>query len=840
MQSRTKTFLRMSLLLLGILIGGSSFLLWSRMATSANNLVDMAVPFSPSGWEWKNEEHWAIDQMVKDIAEMIFFAAKEDTSKVLVKTVPVGVRVYSVTITSPHFAKPYESRLELQEFLWNPETFSPMVKDLLRLLDIKPTATPATGILQTLLTPRASEIEKAQAEVSSTLTTSPTSAGAHAQAALVLGVLGLFDQAGAFQDHRFILCRMVSHLALANGLRDADATPEGELARVGLLILMGRKSQAAREIADFRTDPVIPPAWANALFMFASGDWRQVKDPTKVSLAEALASFKGRSYHQGADHGANWIMDSGRNDVPLAYVARITMLGNDYSVSMAGLLAPPSVEWDLVDLQEVNRLRKRESLSSDLKICGALSAHPSRAWNPATQNLEVIGWGLWAQHFQAVLLDDMMQTINYHYNMIGSKPDTLEYIDILERRFSNLEQFPVLQKRYASIRPEVYKNAILKAAYFTQQHPELLSDCNWTALNHVVGTNPLPKALPRYQDWLAVMMPFGTTYNWTHRVWEMTEHTNMTLAEITQFHQWDPFNLSIIGFYLYTRFPDGNYTPEVVEMVCAATRDFNRLHYLERLRGAYPDHSPEELAVLREITEIDKEWRFTLADELVHQKREAEASQVYLKAFQETKNRIMASNGATWEVLYLYRTKQATQAEQIAQECAAVYSYRGLQTLALLREAQGRLSEAQREYAKIAERYDDAYVLPAFHYRNRLKSSECQRAWDQECKKLFPKGLQKFDAIQATAPPRHGLVLQDDSAYLRHRGIARDAILVALDGFNVENLEQYSLIRAFEWADGMRLMVYQGGKYTTITSDFHNRSLGVNLITYQPQAGVKQ
>jgi len=837
MRSRKFLSLWVSIALLGVLSGSGSVLLWSRMAKTNQGLLDSSGPFNPATWAWKNEEHWAVDQMAKDIVEMMCFVAKQDPSRAVVKTTPAGLHGYRVKVTGPCFRTPYETQLELKEFLWNPATFSPMVKDLVRIMGIQPGEDPVSSVMSSLLDPRALEIEKAQADVSFALTNNPASAGLHEQAALVLGVLGLFEQAGAFQDHRFILCRMTSHLAVAGGLRTGDPTPEGKAARDGLLTLVGRKAQAAGEIQDLKKDRAIPPPWVSTLYMLSSGDWRPVEDPAKVSLAEVLASFKGRSIHQGADQAANWVQESGRPDLPMGYVARVTFQGNGYSVATASRYAPPSVEVDMADLRAVKKLHDGSSLLSDRETCEALCAHPCRGWNPASKKLEVLSWGLWAQHFQAELLDDMMRTINYYNIMIGSKRDTQAYLDLLEQRFSTLEQFPVLQKRYSNLRPEIYQGAILKAAFFAQNHPELLSDCSWTSLNHRVGNNPLPKALPRYQDWLELLMPFGTTYNWNYRVWEIDEKTNMSVEEATQFQRWDPFNLSIVGYYLYTLFPEGNYTPEAVETACAATKAFDRGHYLDRMRSAYPDHSPEKLAVLRDLSNIDKVWLISVAKELAHLKREAEASEVFLQAYREVEDRVAISNSMNWEVMYLHRIGRVVEADKLAESCADVYSQIGIQSLALLREAEGRLPEAEAWFRKIAERYDDECALQAFHYRNRLKSLEYQHAWEQDCEKIFPLGLQKFTALQT--PPTQGLVVQDDSAFLRHRGIAQGAIIVALDDFQVHDLQQYNVVRAFEWSDEMNLVVFQKGKYDIVHSDFQNRRLGVNLATYKPSRGAQ-
>jgi len=839
-KAKTRKYLWSLIILVGVLAGSTSFLLRARSLKGTEILVDSPTPFNPAVWAWKNEEHWAVDQMVKDIVEMMFFAAKENASSITIQTVPAGSRTYEIIVNCPRFSPPYRTRLQLQDYLWNPATFAPMAQDLAGRLGVHPGSSAPHGILNLLLEPSVSELEKTQAEVSDVLTANPASPEAQEEAAMVLGVLGLYDQSGAFQDHRGILCRMAAHLAMARCFRTGDPGPEGKLAAAGLLVLAGRKAQAAEAIPALKQDPAMPAAWVDALFMLATGDWRPVEDPAKASLAEALASFKGRSSHQSADSGAKWILEGGREDLPLGYVARTTLIGNEYSLATSRRLALPSLGWDLSDLRQVARLRKGPALVSDTEVCSALGEHPGRTWNPDAGRLEVIGWGLWAQHFQAILLDDMMRTIHYYDGVFCSRRDTLAYLDTLERRFSGLEQFPVLQKRYANIRPEVYRNAILKAAFFAQKHPELLSDCSWTSLNHLVGDHPLPKALPRYQDWLEVLMPFGTTYNWSFRAWEMSEKEHLTLSEMIQFLQMDPSNLYILGDFFAVLSPEGRYTSQQVETACAAIKGFNKKQLLWWLWATYPDHAPERIPLLREIAVIapETETDFALAIELRSQHQEKEASEVYLKAFAETENRVMAANAMTWEVLYLHRIGRSGDAERIAKECADIYSFRGLQTLALLREAQDRLPEAEACYQQIAKRYDDQYILPAFYHRCAGKDPEYQRAWDQSCGKIFPGGLRKLDLDREPVPPLHGLIMQDYNNRISQKGIARDAVIVGMDGYKVDDFRQYAMIRAFDWSDQISLAVFQGGQYQIIHTD-HGRSLGVNLLAYQPSSRTK-
>jgi hypothetical protein len=71
---------------------------------------------------WKNEEHWAVDQMVRDIVEMLLFAAGEKPEAyglAVVQEDPKAHR-YRVTASGPRLGSPFETELVLQDHLWSP------------------------------------------------------------------------------------------------------------------------------------------------------------------------------------------------------------------------------------------------------------------------------------------------------------------------------------------------------------------------------------------------------------------------------------------------------------------------------------------------------------------------------------------------------------------------------------------------------------------------------------------------------------------------------------------------------------------------------------------------
>jgi hypothetical protein len=789
--------------------------------------VDPSLPFDPATWHWRNEEHWGVDQMAGDLVEMALAAAGRDPGKASVQVVPKGRHDYLVTATAPGLAPGFQARIELKDFLWNPESFMPLARILAEQLALKPGAAQAAGVLEPLLAPGTERLDQVQASVSRALTADPASPALHEQAALVLGVLGLFDQSVAFEDHRAILGRMTAHLAFAKVLRNGDGGAEGRLAGTALLILAGRKAEAAAALAEPAAG--LPPAWRNTLAMLATEDWRPVQSAEGVSLAEALASFRGRSRHQGANQAADWLLASDRTDLPMGFVARVTLSGNHYSVENGHQLTDQALPADLREIQILLAARGK-SMARPADLCAALAEHPGRCWDPESRTLQVVGWGLWAQRSQAILLCDMMQTISFLDQHYASRAATNAYLDQIEGAFGQLEQFPILQKRYANLRPSVYPQAIAKAVRLNQAHPELLSDCSLVCLHWPPPGQSAPRSLPRYQDWLEVPEPFGTAYNWSARTWEMSEKKILPLDAMARYLALDPGNPFLVGDYLACRYPTGHYAPEGVEVACAGTRTFDRVDYLRRMLAAMPDHAPDGLPLLREIAELDTAWLASLGDELVRLGRPAEGSEAYQAFFKKHPDRVMVSNGMVWEVLYLQRQGQAAQAEAMAKACADVYSATGLRTLALLREAQGRYADAEIQYRKIQQRYgDDDSELDALHCRNARRSPECARAWEQRKGELFPMGMRPFVAPAGAAAPDRGVRFSSRTDYMEWLGLAPDAIVVALDGYRVENLRQYFLVRALKWEDDMTLVVYQGGAYQTFHAEPHGRRFGVDM-----------
>ena len=147
----------------------------------------------------------------------------------------------------------------------------------------------------------------------------PLDPDAHERAALLLGAFALRDAAGRSTDVRPALCRLTSHLAVAAALRGArEPGVAGRLAEAVLVTLVGRERDA---LARLDALEVFAPtrevrAWARALRLRNTGDWRIAIDARDLTLLERLEEF--RALVAGQDDGAALAWLDRRRPEPVA------------------------------------------------------------------------------------------------------------------------------------------------------------------------------------------------------------------------------------------------------------------------------------------------------------------------------------------------------------------------------------------------------------------------------------------------------------------------------------------------------------------------------------------
>jgi tetratricopeptide (TPR) repeat protein len=241
----------------------------------------------------------------------------------------------------------------------------------------------------------------------------------------------------------------------------------------------------------------------------------------------------------------------------------------------------------------------------------------------------------------------------------------------------------------------------------------------------------------------------------------------------------------------------------------------------------------ERLALLKTSCDLSARECVRLGWELKSAKHEPEAAAAYERAFDDPAYDVVdLSNSSGWLVTYYLRHRQIDEALALAQRGADTQSWRGLVTSAYLAERLGRFEKAEATYREAATHYQNPSQLLGFYYRAVIvrKETMYQATWKAELDAVFPQGL--LPVPTDAGKPLHGVVINTNSRFSRFAGLLIGDLIVGLEGYRVENLDQYRAVNAFFEQDDMKLTVWRGDRLLPIALTAANRTIDVELRSY--------
>jgi hypothetical protein len=217
---------------------------------------------------------------------------------------------------------------------------------------------------------------------------------------------------------------------------------------------------------------------------------------------------------------------------------------------------------------------------------------------------------------------------------------------------------------------------------------------------------------------------------------------------------------------------------------------------------------------LRRACELSPDHCITLAERLAPTDEQAAAIE-YERAFDNPAlDRVVAANSSEWLVFYYERNNEPARARALAETAADAYSHRGLRTLARLLERRGEHDEASKLYEAIFERYPNAdETLAGFLYRRVVvhRDTRHRKRWEEIRQQIFPNGL--LPETTSADQPGRGVRVSADSAASRRVRLQTGDIIVGVDGWRVDNKDQFEAVLAFgdqlkthkitAWRDGL-------------------------------------
>jgi hypothetical protein len=814
---------------------------------------------APSSLEsrYKTEEEWLVDQVVRDVAEMGFYARHhrvpgDKDLDVSIHTIgPAGSSPVRATVTAGSEIS-LDRDLPLATSVWSPEEYEPVATALLRGWRLEPPTAAAErseeALLAALTDPRGVVIERENQRASAELAAAMTDPARHEAAALIVASLALRERAEAFNDLRPLLCRMTAHLTLARALRGGGRYgTAGQYAEVALLALAGRGAEAEETLAALRAADGATPgekAWLTALELRVKEDPRIVADPSTATLLERRELFRALTATRSADVAVEIVP----HEDPVPDWARLIRDDNRPSVQTSNELTPRAVDLELAEVKDVWSLARGGALPGDL--ASALNAPAERAIT--ADGPRILGWGTWAAGFQRHIAAQVLHQDAHLRRDLGLPEQADGLAREMERQFAGLTLYPFVDSRLnmnSGRHPERFDEAVTLAVH----HPELIAPANWWGLEESARYEVVRRGAPQRAQWFSTGLPRGTAHDFSMR--RTAGVVKGDAASVAALRALSPNDMDLAHFYLATRYGNALTIGEAEkEYGRRAEYDMRVASWMAAIPGI---DTPARKRVLARMCAVDADNCASLGLLLVEAGDDAGAAKAFQRMFDFARDRVLAANESRWLMDHYYDRGERKRAAEVAATAAATGSYMGLRTQSAFLEREGDYAAAEALLQAMKDRYGqdqrpsrdakDASAsaetddLMGFYYRMAVVRGDhsYQAKFDALAAKVFPKGLERIEAGGLGGHPEDGVAILTASDTVKALGLRPGDIIVALDGWRVHNLRQY---RAVSWfyggLPGIKLVAWHHPAYTEVTGRVTTRSMGAEMRSYEPNAAV--
>lgn len=812
----------------------------------------------PAAWPAPTETAWLVGETVRDIVEIATLARKGPLAALPTASVmpaPGAPSRFAVSIGASGPAR----TITLTDTLWTPGAYEGLARDLLGAGAARHTGGAAPSSLDSLTDARAANLEREDRHISQRLNADPRDPGAHEAAALLLASLALREDAGRFSDIRLTLSRLTAHLALARALRAGSrASADGRIAELARLTLLGRQQEALDALSRSEAPTAAETSWVRALRLRNTGDWRILEQPLTATLLERLEHHRALAVSIGGSGPLEEYRRRNHEVIPDWGRAQ-QIRGSESYVGLAGIeQAGPTVESTNTLIGPLLGLELRQaaavlgaSRGSELPLTALVTALNAPAARGVTRDgsgrlvARVLGPGTWARFHQRHIAQAIYQTAAQLQITLSAPDRGTEFWAKAQSTFAGLELLPLLTAyvRYlpggasrrgvseAALLAEEQKEVCGPAAWMWEKAPERLTPAGWYRLRTLCRPAGEKVPLSRPERWFDPLL-LVTTSEFDERfpLVKRTEEGSVPLLE--KLRTMAPRHRAILAAYFCLRYRCRG-GPSEFDSVFGPLADYD-LSVMRR-RAQYLVDDPERYQkLLSQIAAIDPDTWLDLGTYLAEHDRVEAAAQAFEAAVDKAADRVAVANGIEWLILYYADGHLEEKALALARQGVATGSGGGLVSMARLQEKLGHWDEAETYYRQNATRYGAKDELDAFYIRHdRLAADgrhadETRLAWAR----LFPDGHVKWAEGDLRAPSR-GVQIVSSAASLQRQGLVKGAVIVARDGYRVNDGAQYRALQSFSDDAPATFVVWVDDAYKTIISPMPRPHPMIRLRTYR-------
>jgi len=716
--------------------------------------------------DYKTEHDWAVREIASDVSEMAN-NRKVAHAPVVVEGMP-----------------------------WHPEAFvSYAASELGDLADVAAEEHDPADQHPALLAMSVDAILKSNTDVSTALKRNLSNPRAHEAAALTLAAFALRESAEGLSNTRWALNRMTAHLAMAQALRndESSSSVDGQIAEAALLALTYRQTTSMSILDGITADTPEVLAWQRALRMRLNQNWKLLAEPAAATRLEKLEYFRARRMALRGIRAGQDVRDLGERIAP--DFARISA-GRSLGVEDGNDFIDGGIENEIDEVTRVYQQMHRRRLADSLPA-EDINARAGRLLSAGDP--QVLPWGAWAEFANRHIGMWAMKADWHHRYMLGAADFADQLKRRLDVRLGHLTMYPVAStgRTKGQRGSEADLSRINEAIDVAVTAPELVSYDYWTFIENGARYEPVKRGMPKRTEWFAPAsadVPYDLPYRAEFTVAALKQpalealldevpNSMALLSNVARKHKAS----EALSARVHDRVgPRVTYDMGAIDLAIDTARDADDRVTLRRAACALSVSQCLELAY--EMTSKD----------------EAGAAAEYEKAFSNPAlDAVNMTWSSRWLVNYYERTKQPAKALELARRSAAVGSSQGLHTLALLYEQRGQFDKADQLFTEAAERYPDCCEPPlaAFLYRQAVVANNPAYLvrWKMLERQVFSLtgGLQPM-ASEMKTRPANGVFIEKDSVRSREAGLRAGDIIIGVDGFKVDSVEQLDAVLWFK------------------------------------------
>jgi len=816
--------------------------LFLAQGPSATAFTEQAA-VRPKEWKFQNEQEWIVDSTGHDVAEMLGYAKYWKTdSKFAVKdldfktsTVDLGANSYSFSYAFKGEA-PAEYKFNLQDYAWSPKNYVPLAQQLIEKFKLSPASPSAIpdDFMKNVSQANFESLFKENIRLSEALSQNPLDPSLHEQAAMLQGVFNMLEICGLFSDTRAPLSRMCAHLSLAKALNNDRLSTVGQIANIALESMSCRDGVAMPMIEELEKQQLTATEKSvlRALKIRGTANWRYYVESEATPLEENQYGLRF-SQTRGIEETMNKVMRK-HGSLPIQWM-RILDSGRK-SVQTGHVIQAGIVSAELRDFLKSYNAYKGSSREDVQNLIPELNLASTRCFiaDGGAQPLTVLSWDDVAAFHRRHLANAISSEYLFNARMYGVDQLAKQTASRARSLFAQLNILPLVCARF-NLEESERDKMFADFQNLVVNHPEIVTAYNWTTITTTAGKLAPNASLLQPELWFNPPMPMGTVFYYCPDL----KNQKLDLAELTELKKLSPYFPPIAMAWLEKKYGK-TPTSEQAREAFGPLADFD-VHAMSIIAHGEIQNPDKYIPLAEKLAEEDPDQYSSLGWYCVLHDRPEQAAKYFEKMVAVNQDGVNVANSSDWLIRYRAEHGKKDKARELADFAAEVYSNMGLQAQARYFEREGNLKAAEDDYRKIASRYDADQFLAAFMLRNAGKNPAYATMGEQLARKYFPAGMKKVKLIDYKSRPAQGMKVTRADWRSADPVIKEDAVIVAINGYAVENGKQADIARNMATTPIQTLIVWDGNSYKEVKRQtVHNNSLGIYFEPLVSEAALEK